>query len=233
MLLIALSALLAAVLLAQGIYVRQVTPRLPEAEGPRAGLLGSGPPMRLLIVGDSAAAGVGAIIQDDALAGQLSARLAEHHRLDWQCWAKNGRRARNILALLARNAAEPFEIVLTSIGVNDVTGLTSKRKWLEQHRLIWQMLQEKYSAKRIIVTGLPPMHLFSALPQPLRWVLGQRAKQFNRALALAATQHPGCIFLDIDFPIQPEYLATDGFHPSRLAYMHWAEQATAVIRKAS
>ena len=42
------------VLLAQGLYTRRVTPKLPEAEGERQGDAGSGDVLRLLIVGDSA-----------------------------------------------------------------------------------------------------------------------------------------------------------------------------------
>ncbi len=53
------TAALAPLLLWQGRHVRRVTPRLPEAAGPRAGTTGHGPPLRLLVLGDSAAAGVG------------------------------------------------------------------------------------------------------------------------------------------------------------------------------
>lgn len=41
-------------LLGQGRYVRRVTPRLPEPEGERQGVIGAGPALRLLILGDSA-----------------------------------------------------------------------------------------------------------------------------------------------------------------------------------
>src|SRR5689334_20066239 len=59
----------------QGRRVRRVTPRLPEPPGPRAGLAGDGPPLRLLILGDSSAAGVGAPSQDEALSGRLVSEL--------------------------------------------------------------------------------------------------------------------------------------------------------------
>ncbi|MET3217482.1 UNVERIFIED_ORG: hypothetical protein ABIC48_005266 [Burkholderia territorii] len=49
-------AALGPLLFAQGRYVRRVTPRLPEAAGPRDGVAGGGPPLRVLAVGDSAAA---------------------------------------------------------------------------------------------------------------------------------------------------------------------------------
>src|SRR5918998_1273279 len=51
---------LAPLLVAQGRRVRRTTPRLPEAPGDREGVTGAGPALRLLVVGDSAAAGAGA-----------------------------------------------------------------------------------------------------------------------------------------------------------------------------
>ena len=63
---------LAPLLFAQGVYVRRVTPRLPEAPGERSGVSGGGPALKLLILGDSAAAGVGASSQATALAGRLA-----------------------------------------------------------------------------------------------------------------------------------------------------------------
>ena len=135
-----------------------------------------------------------------------------------------------MLALLEHNPAETFDRVLTSIGVNDVTGLTGEARWLGQQAAIWRLLREKYGVRRIFVTGLPPMHLFTALPQPLRWLLGQRARRFNQALARMLAGHPDCVFIDVDFPLQPEYLASDGFHPGPLAYAHWAARAAAAIR---
>lgn len=47
---------LAPVLIGQGRYVRRVTPSLQEPEGERQGSLGEGPELRVLILGDSAAA---------------------------------------------------------------------------------------------------------------------------------------------------------------------------------
>ena len=58
-------------LLLQGRRVRRSVPRLPEPTGPRSGCVGAGRSLRVLIAGDSAAAGVGSANQDQALSGQL------------------------------------------------------------------------------------------------------------------------------------------------------------------
>jgi hypothetical protein len=70
--------LLAPVLLRQGARVRERTPVLPEAAGDRSGRAGAaeGAPLRLLIVGESTAAGVGVAHQRDGIAARLAADIA-------------------------------------------------------------------------------------------------------------------------------------------------------------
>ena len=69
------------VLLWQGQYVRRRTPRLPEASGARVGVTGTGKDLRLLVLGDSSAAGVGVETQSDALLGKTIAGLGGRYRV--------------------------------------------------------------------------------------------------------------------------------------------------------
>ena len=71
--------LLSPLLLAQAVRVRKIALQLPEAAGPRTGITGSGPALRVLIIGDSSAAGVGAPTQEVALAGRLANSLGKNH----------------------------------------------------------------------------------------------------------------------------------------------------------
>ena len=67
---------LSPVLVAQAMATRRRAPALPEAVGPREGQLGSGAgALRVLIAGDSSAAGVGVATQDDAFAGHFTRTL--------------------------------------------------------------------------------------------------------------------------------------------------------------
>ncbi|MGR3528415.1 MAG: SGNH/GDSL hydrolase family protein, partial [Sulfitobacter sp.] len=68
---ISLRVLMLPILLAQGFRVRARALRLSEADGPRFGQVGDGPPLSILILGDSSAAGVGVGQQSQALSGQL------------------------------------------------------------------------------------------------------------------------------------------------------------------
>ena len=70
------TALLFPVLLYQGKRTRRVTPRLPEATGDCAGQYGEGEPVfRLLVLGESTAAGVGVESHAQGLASQLALQL--------------------------------------------------------------------------------------------------------------------------------------------------------------
>lgn len=216
-------------LLGQGRYVRRVTPRLPEAEGERAGELGAGPALRLLILGDSAAAGVGVERQDEALAGRLVASLGREFRLHWQLWAETGRTSGDLLRVLQQAPSQRFDVVLVSMGVNDVTGRTADRPWLAHLHEVSGLLAGRFGARQILFTAIPPMHLFPALPQPLRWYLGLRARQLNALMAAFCADQAQTRYLSVGFPLEPGYLAADGFHPGREAYQLWADHAATAI----
>lgn len=228
------TALLAPVLWWQGKHVRRTIPRLPEAQGERSGhhlAPMAALSLRVLIVGDSAAAGVGAIDQQEALSGQLIKYLASNFSLQWALVAKTGYTLQDIIQHLEKEAKDQYDIVVVSIGVNDVTGLTPLKKWLEQQQVLVDLLKEKFSARYILFSKLPPMHLFPALPQPLRWYMGGLAKRLNKALKRAVTAQPECRLIEIDFPLQPDYVAIDGFHPSEKAYSLWAESIVQELQK--
>ena len=111
--------LLGPLLLWQGRRVRATALRLPEAAGPRTA---EGSALRLLIVGDSSAAGVGAAHQDEALAGRLAQALAARlgRPVGWQLVATSGHSSEQALAALAATELAPADVLVTALGVNDV-----------------------------------------------------------------------------------------------------------------
>jgi lysophospholipase L1-like esterase len=223
---------LSPVLLVQGIAVRKRVPRLPEPPGPRQGTTGKGKPLRLLIAGDSAAAGVGAPHQDEALSGQLVSRLAQRFRVDWKLLARTGATTASTLAGLRGLEQQSCDVAITSLGVNDVTTQVGLDEWLTQQHALWETLKNHFSTRLIIVSGLPPVHSFPALPQPLRWYLGRRATQFDRALTQAVENHDSNEFLNLRFSGKPTDMASDGFHPGPPVYAEWARRAAELITNA-
>lgn len=223
--------MLAPLLLSQGRRVRREVPELPEPPGARAGELGAGPVLRLLIVGDSAAAGVGAATQDEALAGRLAVSLAPTFRLRWRLAAFTGATTEATLVRLREAAPEPWDVVVTSLGVNDVTGRCGLAGWRDRQRELAALLAERFGARRILLSGLPPMHRFPALPQPLRWYVGSRARDFDRALERLAAATDRCEYVALDHALLDEgAMAEDGFHPGPPIYAAWAAELARRIR---
>lgn len=216
-------------LLLQGHYTRWATPKLPEAFGVREGIRGDGTALRIVIVGDSAAAGVGVPSQDEALAGCLVARLAQTHRVAWRLVAQSGLDTQALLQLLAQSATDPFDIAVVSIGVNDVTSRIRLTEWGARQGQLLDLLRDKYGVAHIVLAPLPPMHAFPALPQPLRWYLGGRARRFNAHRQQLVSAQSDCSLLVNDFPLQADLMAKDGFHPGPAIYSQWADEAAATI----
>ena len=225
-LLLPATVLLAPLLIWQGRQVRRVTPQLPAPPGERTGRIGAGRPLRLLILGDSAAAGVGAVSQSEALSGQLAQRLGATSELHWRLIAQTGHRARDVLRELAQAAGESYDVALLSIGVNDVTALASARTFARDANALVDRLTADHGVRLVVLSGLPPMGEFPALPQPLRWRLGAQARQLDRQLAELAQRHPLCVHLPFGPLPDPSVMASDGFHPGPAAYALWAQAAS-------
>ena len=220
---------LAPALLAQGRHVRRTTPLLAEPEGAREGAAGSGPLLRLLVVGDSAAAGVGARTQDDALSGRVVDGLRASFHVRWKLAAFTGATTADMLDHLQQLPTEEFDVVVTSLGVNDVTGRRSLADWRREQGQFIALLENKFRARHILLSGLPPMHRFPALPQPLRWYIGSRAQDFDRALERLADNQPRCEFVKLAYAMMDlRAMAADGFHPGPAIYEQWAAE---VVRR--
>ncbi len=217
---------LAPLLWMQARHVRRITPRLPEPPGRRAGTAGSGPRVRLLVAGDSGAAGVGAATQDDALCGQLVRRLSQHYRVEWCVLAVNGLDSPGLLELLQQAPSARFDFVVLSMGANDATGLCPPQHWARwQHRLA-ELIELRFAPALLVHSAVPPMHACQALPQPLRWFLGHWAMQMNRSLATQLLDQVGRTMHWHPASTPTLGLAEDGIHPSAQGYAAWADGLT-------
>ncbi|NDY93569.1 SGNH/GDSL hydrolase family protein [Ideonella livida] len=191
--------LLAPWLLVQGRQVRRDALVLPEAAGPRAGLavpedtqasaaVETPPLLRLLVVGDSSAAGVGVDHQHQALAEPLASRLAAAlgGPVAWQLIATTGHRASHARRAL-QNAVQagrlqPADVLVTALGVNDVVAQTRPAAFLAELDALCALAAQHAGVRHVLHSALPPMGRFPLLPQPLRWALGRDARRLDHAL---------------------------------------------------
>ncbi len=227
------------VLAVQGRWVRRKTPRLPEARGEWQGCSGSGDvASNLYLLGESTIAGVGVDVMHKALAGQLANALSAESssKVCWQALGKNGLKCEDSISELLPSFRQAQKsaaanLVVIALGVNDTTGLTSMNAWRRQ---LVRMLEEIRSVTNcpVVFAAIPPVHLFSALPQPLSTVLGARARLLDKALQGVAEAHSRVFHMDTVFRFQPDYLASDGYHPSEKGYRLWGEQLARQIHAA-
>lgn len=213
-------------LLPQALYVRRTAPRFAAAAGPTEGSVGSGEPLRLLAIGDSIIAGVGAERLERALVGQTAAALAERlgRRVDWSALGQTGLRSDALLnELLGRLPVQPADVILISIGVNDVTGLRSLRRWRRNLRELIHWLSTYSPDAVLCFGGLPPMGTFPLLPQPLRAVIGLRARSFDAEAASIVAESPRAVHVPVAFTPRPELFSGDGYHPSEAGYAGYAQ----------
>jgi lysophospholipase L1-like esterase len=209
--------------------VRRTTPRLPVAGGDCIGEVGHGPLLRLLVIGESTAAGVGAAHHGEALAGELAARLATKlgRCVCWRVLGENGATARRALRLLEEAHDAAADLAVVALGVNDVLEQTAAARWSHEVAALVEGLRERTGAREVILLEVPPLARFPALPRPLRDVLGRDARRLDAGLARVAVR------LDASdrrvrhyrfaFDGARQFFASDGFHPSARGYARWAE----------
>lgn len=220
---------LAPVLLTQAVRVRANALKLPEAGGPRTGQIGTGPALSLLILGDSSAAGVGVDLQDQALAGQLTRLLSKNFTVNWELVAKTGATTGSTLKRLQTTTPAHFDIIVTALGVNDVTHAVPFRVWKKQQKLLLAQLDHLFHPRLVYLSGVPPLGRFPILPQPLRWTLGRQASRFDRALAKSLAPINNAQHVPFDLPLDPAKMAKDGFHPGPDIYALWAKEMASRI----
>ena len=208
----------------QALWVRKTAPRFADAAGPANGAFGSGDARRLLAVGDSIIAGVGASTLANALVGRTARSLAVQTgcRVSWQALGRTGATSSSLLNALPKRLPEgPFDYLIVSVGVNDLTRIETRQRFRRQLEQLLALLRKRYPDAKIAFAGLPPLGLFPLLPQPLRAVFGLRARSFDLVMQDVLQAAPAAVHVPIDFEFRPGAFSEDGFHPSEESYVEF------------
>jgi lysophospholipase L1-like esterase len=158
-------------------------------------------------------------------------QLRSSFQVSWKLSAQTGYQLSDVVDILEAAPTEYFDAALIAVGVNDVTGRTNLKSWKAQHGRLIHLLTAKFAVRHVLLTSLPPMHSFPALPQPLRWYLGARANRLNSIVQKIASADSRCELLQMNFPFEAGCMAADGFHPGPLAYALWGQHAAGAIRR--
>ncbi|MBK8809577.1 MAG: SGNH/GDSL hydrolase family protein [Acidobacteria bacterium] len=210
----------------QGQYMRRKIGRLPDASGPTTGRTGDGDsPARLLVLGESTAAGVGASTHDNALSGHFSRSLSEKvgQPVDWTVVGRSGITVGETIVELVPQIPEiEFDYILLALCGNEVLKLRSPRETRRDMTRLIGILREKSPRATFFITNAPAIRLSPVLPDPLRSVLGYlsalhdaNARDFTAGLERVYYYHQPTF--------APEGFFADGIHPSEFGYQMWSE----------
>lgn len=228
--------LTAPILLVQGRGVRAATPRLPEAAGASTGTVhGTGPPLRIAVLGDSTAAGVGAQRHAEALPGFLAGEVARRtgRRVGWTVAGRTGYTADQVRRELApglANGARP-DVVVLAIGANDLLAARPLRRFeRDVAELVAAVRVAAGAPVPVLVSAMPPVGRFPALPQPMRAVLGRRGRAMDARLRRVAGHLPEVRHVPFVLPGDTDaFFGADGFHPGPDGYRRWAGELAAFV----
>jgi lysophospholipase L1-like esterase len=217
-----------AVVLAVEIQLARAGTRLPELD---LVLDRPGEGRRVVWLGDSTAAGVGASTSAGSLSSQVAEGLAA---TGVSVLAVSGARVADVLEDQVPKVAglEP-RLVLISVGANDTIHLTGRGAFRRTYEKVVRALP---NGVPVVLLGVPDMGAIARFAQPLRAVAGWRGRSVDAEVRRVATI-TGAVYVDIAGPTGPpfrrhpgRYFAADDFHPSDAGYGLWADAVLKVLR---
>jgi lysophospholipase L1-like esterase len=187
-----------------------------------------GPPtgtsIRLALLGDSAAAGLGADVAADTVAGVLvrGVLTATGRPVTMTNHAVVGARSSDLDRQVTRCLSARPHVAVIIVGANDVTNLVPRPVAIRH--LTTQMERLVSTGTAVVIGTCPDLGTVRPVGPPLRWV----ARELSRSLAGAqrrAALEVGAVPVDLYNLLGPEFeanaesfFAPDHFHPSGIGY---------------
>ena len=194
----------------------------------------TGPALRMVWLGDSTAAGVGASEADLAIPRRVARAL--DRPVELTSLAVSGARVADVVdgQVPGLDALQP-DVVLVSIGANDVVHLTSR----DDFRAGYDDLVEAVPQGALLVLlGVSDMGASPRYLQPLRGIASLRGSQLDDVTVDVARDRDA-VYVDIAGEIGPtmrsdtdRYFAADRYHPSDDGYALWADAVLEELRPA-
>jgi lysophospholipase L1-like esterase len=200
------------------------------------------PPLRLVLLGDSTALGVGVDRVSDTVGGRLAELLAERtatggRRVELSSVAVSGSRAPDLATQVARAlVGERPDVAVVLVGGNDAVGLRRPRESAEHLAAAVRRLRDARVA--VVVGTCPDLGAVRAIKPPLRQLVGLLGRRMARAQTQAVLESGG-IPVDLADRAGPVFradagtLSYDGYHPSADGYRVWAHALFPAVAEAA
>ena len=197
----------------------------------------TGAKLELIVLGDSTAAGVGALTPANAYPTLLARRLAQGgRRVSLTGLGVSGARVKDVLdeQAPAAGALSP-DLIFVGIGANDTTHLTPLREVSADMGGALDLLLN--SGATVVVAGAPDMRA-AAFWEPLRSITGWRGRRVADVIEAEARSRGVAVVPLAErtgsfFGADPDaHYSADLFHPSPLGYERWADAIFPVLERA-
>ena len=210
----------------QGAVTRWKVGVLPDAQGPKHGIVGDGDdPAKLLVIGESTVAGLGARTHELALAGQFAKYLSHHigRPVEWDVIGKNGVTARRTIdELVPLIEDKEYDYILLGIGGNDVMKLSSPRKWRTDMLELIGIMRERDPNAVIFISNCPMVIYTHAIPPPSKQLLWELSKMHDANIKEFTRDLERVFYYPQPVDVRLEGFFADGIHPSEQGYAEWS-----------
>lgn len=189
---------------------------------------------RILILGDSTAAGVGASDPRESVAGRFGADFPEAYIINQ---GVPGRDLRQLLGDFPRYPTKHLKLALVMVGANDTIRFT---KLSNIKRDINAVLEKAaLMADNVLLLHSGNLGTAPFFPRTIGWILSARTRQVRNIYKEAATRF-GAIYIDLyasrrDDPFLKDtgrFYAPDGLHLTGEGYTIWYEKIRAAMMDA-
>lgn len=182
------------------------------------------PPLRLALLGDSSAAGLGCDTAEQTAGALLAGSLAREaeRRVLLDVLAVVGARAADLDAQVARALVRPVDLALVMIGANDVTHRVPPAA---AARDLARAVTTLRAAGTVVIVGTcPDLGTVKPVWQPLRSVARVLSRRMASAQTVAVVEAGGISvslgdLLGPEFGDSPHLWSADRFHPSPQGYV--------------
>jgi lysophospholipase L1-like esterase len=181
------------------------------------------PPLRMVLLGDSSALGVGVDTVEDTVGGHLARMLAEAGaNVALSTVAVSGARCADLATQVARaQLGTRPDLAVILVGTNDATHLVRPGEAAASLATAVRRLRDAGTA--VVVGTCPDLGALRAVAPPLRQIVGWYGRRMARAQTSAA-RAAGASVVNLAnqvgpvFRADPGMLCHDGFHPSADGY---------------
>ncbi len=228
----------------QGEIIKRTVPRLPEATGIEGNInTDSDKNLRLLCIGESSMAGVGAETHEEAIGGTIAKELSSklNSNIYWRVYARNGYTAKRVrFKILPKITERNFDIIVIALGGNDSFALKSPKTWRENIISLLKDTQALFPNTPIVFMNMPPIKEFPAFSSLIRFSVGNIVDMLGKELQETIKSFDDVYFSKERITVESwkkkyqvegkaSEFFSDGVHPSKFTYQVWAKDVVDYI----